>query len=216
MLWRVSKARPGRVLPASFIQPCISVEASKVPSGPGWVHEIKHDGYRMQVRKDGDRVRLFTRRGFDWTERYGWLVESVARLKAETLTIDGELVCAGADGIADFARLHSRCADHEVFLYGFDLLEWNGEDLRPRPLLERKAVLTKILRRAPAGIRLVDHAAGDGQALFEAACRMGLEGIVSKKIDRPYKPGPKPCSHWVKVKNRRAPAYLRVRDGADG
>ncbi len=216
MLWRVSKARPGRVLPASFIQPCISVEAAFVPPGPGWVHEIKHDGYRMQVRKDGNRVRLLTRRGYDWTSRYGWVVESVAKLKADTLTIDGEVVCAGPDGIADFATLHGRCHDHEAFVYGFDLMELDGEDLRPLPLIARKAALAKVLRRAPAGIRLVEHAAGDGQALFDAACRMGLEGIVSKKADRPYRPGPKPCSHWVKVKNKRSPAYLRFRDGLDG
>lgn len=116
MLWRVSKARPGRVLPASFIQPCISVEAAKAPSGPGWLHEIKHDGYRMQVRKDGNRVRLFTRRGFDWTERYPRAAAAVRKLRVETVTIDAELVCADEDGVADFARLHSRCANDEAFL----------------------------------------------------------------------------------------------------
>jgi bifunctional non-homologous end joining protein LigD len=183
--------------------------------GDGWLHEIKHDGYRMQVRKDGNRVRLFTRRGFDWTERYGWVVESVAKLSAKTLTIDGELVVAGADGVADFARLHSRCADNEAFLYGFDLLEVDGEDLRPQPLLDRKAALAKVLRRAPAGV-LVEHADGMGQQLFEAACEMGLEGIVSKKADRPYRSGPKKCLSWVKVKNKRAPPYMRFHDGLDG
>lgn len=100
---------------------------------PCWFHEIKHDGYRMQLRKRGNRVRLFTRRGFDWTERYRWVVQSAFKLKAEDVTLDGELVCAGHDGIAEFSRLHSRRFDHEAFLYVFDLLEVGGEDWRSQP-----------------------------------------------------------------------------------
>lgn len=214
MLWRVSK--PGRLLPASFIQPCLATDAAKVPTGPGWVHEIKHDGYRMQLRKSGDRIRLFTRRGFDWTERYPWVVESAVALPAQSCTLDGEIICAGDDGIADFAKLHSRCFDHQAFYYGFDLLELDGEDLKPQPLVKRKAALAKLLRKAPAGVRLCEHDEGDGEALFQAACRMGLEGIVSKKITSPYRPGPKRCLAWVKVKNKEAPGYRRVRDGMEG
>lgn len=88
------------------------------------------------------------------------------QLEVKSLTIDGEFVVAGADGIADYSWLHSRCADHEAFLYGFDLLEWNGADIRMAP--------------ARTGLRLVEHDAGDGQALLDAACRMGLEGIVEE------------------------------------
>jgi ATP-dependent DNA ligase len=149
MLWR-SKPRPGRVLPATFIQPCIASQASKVPAGGGWLHEIKHDGYRMQVRKDGDRVRLFTRRGFDWTERYPLAAAGARKLKAATLTLDCELVVPDAVGVANFDKLHSRCADGEAFLYAFDIMELDGMDLKPLPLIERKAALAKLLRRGQA------------------------------------------------------------------
>jgi bifunctional non-homologous end joining protein LigD len=216
MLWRASKSRPGRVLPACFIEPCIATESHKVPAGPGWIHEVKHDGYRMQVRKDGDRVRLFARRGFDWTDRYPRAVAGVRRLKVETVTIDAELVCAGPDGVADFARLHSRCFDDEAFLWAFDVMELDGADLRPLALVARKARLAKLLRRGHDGIHLCEHDEGHGAALFEAACKMGLEGIVSKRADSRYKPGPKPFDYWRKTKNKRAPGYLRFRDGLEG
>ena len=212
MLWRVSK--PARSLSPGFIQPCLATEAARVPSGPGWVHEIKHDGYRMQLRKRGGRVRLFTRRGFDWSDRYGWVVEAAAKLRADSLTLDGELVCAGEDGVSDFSRLHSRCFDHEAFLYAFDLLELEGESWRDRPLVERKGALSRLLRRSPPGVRYCEHDDGDGTALFRAACRMGLEGIVSKRAWSLYRPGR--SRSWVKTKNKDAPGYMRVRDGLDG
>ncbi len=213
MLWRVS-SRSRRALPIGFIQPCLAVEADKVPSTFGWVHEIKHDGYRMQLRMAAGRARLFTRRGFDWTTRYPWPSESAVGLRVRAATIDGELVCADEDGIADFARLHSRCHDGEAFLYAFDLLELDGEDLRPLPLADRKARLAKLLSRSGSGLRLVEHDEGDGKRLFAAACRMGLEGIVSKRLDSPYRSGR--CKSWIKVKNPKAPSVLRVRDGLEG
>ena len=129
MLWRVT-SRSRRALPFGFIQPCLAVDADKVPSAAGWAHEIKHDGYRMQVRIADGRIRLFTRRGFDWTARYSWVAESAAALRVPSATIDGELVCVGKDGIADFSKLHSRCHDGEAFLYAFDLIEHDGENLR--------------------------------------------------------------------------------------
>lgn len=215
MLWRV-KSRPERLLPAKFIQPCIAVAAEKVPTGPGWIHEIKHDGYRMQVRKDGERVRLYTRRGYDWTARYPRAAAAVAALKVRSVVLDCELVCVDTRGIADFARLHSRGYDDEAILYAFDVMEIAGEDVKALPLGERKAILARALRQNAHGLHLVDHDAGDGAALFRAACKMGLEGIVSKKITSRYKPGPKPFPAWVKVKNKSAPGYLRFRDGLDG
>jgi bifunctional non-homologous end joining protein LigD len=120
MLCRAS--RKPRVLPTSFIQPCVASESAKVPSGPGWVHEIKHDGYRMLVRKSGDRVRLFTRNGFDWTERYPWVVEAARGLRAKDCVIDREIVVAGKDGVSGFEKLHSRCIDQHAFFKSFDLL----------------------------------------------------------------------------------------------
>jgi bifunctional non-homologous end joining protein LigD len=211
MLWRASSQR--RSLPPGFIEPCIPTAAKKVPSGPGWIHEIKHDGYRMQVRKNGDRVRLFTRRGFDWTERYPAVRTAAAKLKAQTLTIDGELVVPGKGGIASFEKLHSRISDADAILFAFDLLELDGEDLRKRPLGERKAMLARLLKPA-SGIHLSEHDDSDGEALFRAACRMGMEGIVSKRVSSAYRSGR--SESWIKVKNKRAPGYLRVHDGLDG
>jgi bifunctional non-homologous end joining protein LigD len=212
------------MLPACFIQPCLGVDADKVPTGPGWIHEIKHDGYRMQVRKDGDRIRLLTRRGFDWTDRYPRAVAAARKIKTQSFTMDGEIVCVGEDGIADFARLHSRCFDGEAIFYAFDLMEIDGEDMKAVPLIERKARLAEHvnfsgLKRGGKnyhGIHLVDHDPGDGAVLFRAACKVGLEGIVSKRAASRYMPGPKRCQSWRKIKNKSAPGYMRVRDGMEG
>ena len=212
MLWRV-KARAIARKPASFIELCVASERTSVPVGQGWIHEIKHDGYRMQVRKDGDRLRLFTRRGFDWTDRYPLAAAGARKLKAQSATLDCELVCCDSNGIADFARLHSRVFDNEAFLFAFDLMELNGEDLTSQPLIERKAALAGLLGRRAFGVHAVDYDTGDGPALFRAACDMGLEGIISKRAESKYRPGPKKCESWVKVKNKRAPGYMRFRDG---
>jgi ATP-dependent DNA ligase len=120
----------------------------------------------------------------------------------------------GKNGVADFAKLHSRIHDSAAVFYAFDLLELDGEDLRKRPLSERKAMLAKVMQRAPAGMHLSEHDDGDGEALFRAACRMGLEGIISKKLTSPYQSGKSRL--WVKVKNKRAPGYLRVHDNLEG
>jgi bifunctional non-homologous end joining protein LigD len=129
MLIRASttKKRPG------LIEPCIPTLASRPPVGPQWVHEIKHDGYRLIARKMDGRVRLFTRRGYDWTDRYPRIVEAVAALQHSSATIDGEAVCCNANGLSIFQELHSRQHNDRAFLYAFDLLEFNGEDYRPQP-----------------------------------------------------------------------------------
>ena len=99
---------PRRVFPVGFVEPCIPTLAAKPPSGPGWVHEIKHDGYRLIVRRDGDTVRLFTRRGHDWPDRYPAIASAAAKLRAKSFTLDGEAVVAGADGVAVFDAPHPR------------------------------------------------------------------------------------------------------------
>jgi len=113
-----------------------TTRADNPPTGPNWVHEIKHDGYRLIVRKSGDRVRLFTRRGYDWTDRYPLIRDAVASLRENALVIDGEAVYCDLDGVANFEKLHSRAHDGRVFLYAFDLLELGGVDLRSQPLEE--------------------------------------------------------------------------------
>src|SRR5271165_1349709 len=142
---------------SGYVPPCIPTRAIKPPSGPGWVHEIKHDGYRLQVRRDGDAVRLFTRRGYDWSARYPAIAATAARLRATSFTIDGEAVVCGPDGIAIFDALHRRGTVSEAMLYAFDLLELDGEDLRCLPLGERKKRLARLLDKRRLGIVLSAH-----------------------------------------------------------
>jgi bifunctional non-homologous end joining protein LigD len=155
-------------------------------------------------------VRLFTRRGFDWTERYPIIRKAVAALPSTSATIDGEAVCCDDAGVAVFEKLHSRAHDGEAFLYAFDLLELDGEDWRPRPLEERKARLEMLLAKAPAGIRYSEHLEGDGAAIFALACGLGCEGIVSKHRERSYRSGPSKA--WLKIKNPAAPGVTRFED----
>jgi bifunctional non-homologous end joining protein LigD len=132
-----SRLRP---FPAGFIEPCLPTAARVPPSGPGLVHEIKHDGYRLIARLDGRRARLFSRRGHDWTERFPRIRAALAVLRARSATMDGEaVVCCPKTGLSLFDRLHSGRHDGAVILYAFDLLELNGLDLRPLPIEERKA-----------------------------------------------------------------------------
>lgn len=192
--------------------PCIPTHATKVPSHTDWLHEIKHDGYRLIVQRDGKRVRLWTRNGYDWSGRFPRIVEAALRHPTNSFVLDGEAVLLGVDGISDFAGLHSRQFDHEVQYYAFDIMVNAGEDIRPEPLFLRKGALAKMLRRRVDGIILNDFERGEiGPDLFTAACRMGLEGLVSKRRDRPYRAGRSP--HWIKVKNPTSPAMLRAKDG---
>src|SRR3981081_4146335 len=111
-------------------EPCIPTRGTRVPAGPDCCHEIKHDGYRLIVQRDGKRVRLFTRNGHDWTDRYPLIVEAALKNRTRSFVIDGEAVLLGVDGISDFNGLHSRRHNHEVLLYAFDILALDGDDLR--------------------------------------------------------------------------------------
>src|SRR5215467_13469022 len=133
-------------LPAGFVIPAQPVLASRPPSGPSWVHEIKHDGYRLIVRRDGPTVRLYTRNAYDWTARLPAIAAAAERIKAESFTIDREAVVVGPDGLSRFEELRRRSAAHAAILYAFDLIEHDGEDLRVRPFLDRKAALARLLR----------------------------------------------------------------------
>jgi bifunctional non-homologous end joining protein LigD len=190
---------------------CIPTRGTKVPDRPDWLHEIKYDGYRLRVELNGDHVRLITRNGYDWTGRYPWIAESALKNRIKQFVVDGEAVVLGVDGVPDFNALHSRKQDDEVQLYAFDILALNGDDLRPLPLSMRKTNLARLLARRPEGIFVAPFEQGEiGPDLFRAACNMGLEGMVSKRADRPYRGGRSP--DWVKVKNRQHPAYGRVKD----
>jgi bifunctional non-homologous end joining protein LigD len=190
-------------------QPCLPTRGAEVPSGPDFIHEVKYDGYRLLVERDDDRVRLFSRNGTEWTKRYLWIVEAARKIRQQRFVLDGEAVVLGVDGIADFNALHSRQHDEEVQFCAFDILVEGSEDLRKLPLHLRKNSLQRLLRRRPEGIFVNPFERGEiGPELFLAACRMGLEGLVSKHRERPYQAGR--SRHWIKVKNRKHPAIYRV------
>jgi bifunctional non-homologous end joining protein LigD len=193
-----------------YVPPCSPTRAHKARSGTGWVHEIKHDGYRLQVRREGETVRLFTRRGHDWSGRYPAIAVTAMLLRARSFTLDGEAVVCGPDGVAIFDALHRRGTVTEAMLYAFDVLELNGEDLRGLPLGDRKRRLVRLLGGRRLGIVLSDHTNDDGAMIFRQACRMGLEGIVSKRLTAPYRSGP--SRDWLKVKNPDSPAMVRARE----
>jgi bifunctional non-homologous end joining protein LigD len=163
--------------------------------------------FRVIARKAGERVRLYSRPGNDLTYRFPLIVEAVAKLRSQSCIIDGEAVSCGDDGIASFNRIRYRRHDADVFMWAFDLIERNGDDLRRDPLNVRKATLTSVLARAAPGLRLNEHLEADGPDVFDHACMLGLEGIVSKRKDSQYRSGRSP--HWIKSKNPNAPAVKR-------
>jgi bifunctional non-homologous end joining protein LigD len=179
-----------------------------VPATPEWLHEIKYDGYRLRLERDGDRVRLITRGGYDWTKRYPRIVEAARRNRQPRFVVDGEAIVRGVDGYSDFNTLHSNRHDEEVELIAFDILALDGDDLRNLPLSMRKANLQRLLNRRSDGIFVSEFEQGEiGPDLYRKACEFGLEGLVSKRADRPYRGGR--SKHWIKVKNRSHPATGR-------
>jgi ATP-dependent DNA ligase len=179
----------------------------KLPSGSEWLHEIKHDGFRVIARKNGAQVRLYSRPGNDLTYRFPLIVETLASLRSRSCIIDGEAVACDDNGVALFNRVRYRHHDESIFLYAFDLIELNGDDLRPDPLEGRKATLEITLAKAGPGIRFNEHMEGDGETVFRHACKLGLESIVSKRKDSAYRSGRSP--DWLKMKNADAPAVKR-------
>ena len=205
-----------RELPAGFIEPCLPTSGRCPPSDEGWLHEIKHDGFRVIARKNDRRVRLYSRPGNDLTERFPLIVEAVAALNARSCIIDGEAVACDDDGIASFERICYRHYDKTVFLYAFDLIELNGDDLRREPFMVRKATLASLIGQemlagllgsAVPGLRFNEHIEADGPTVFQHACKLGLEGIVSKHKNSRYISGR--SLHWIKSKNPDAPAVKR-------
>ena len=159
------------------------------------------------ARRDPIGIRLLTRNGHDWAPRYPLIVEAVDRLKVRSCLIDGEAVACDENGLAVLQRLRRKPTGKHVFLYAFDLLELDGQDLRCEPLETRKATLASLLRRSLPGLRLNEHLAHDGDSVFRYACKMGLEGIVSKRLGSRYRSGR--SKDWLKFKNPDAPAVKR-------
>jgi bifunctional non-homologous end joining protein LigD len=196
-----------RTLAAGFIAPCLPTKTDKLPSGSQWLHEIKHDGFRVIARKDGERVRLYSRPGNDLTFRFPLIAEALTRLRSRSCIIDGEAVACDDNGVASFDLIRNHRANGSVFLYAFDLIELNGDDLRRDPLQVRKATLASIVAKARPGLRLNELIGADGPTVFAHTCKMGLEGIVSKRKDSAYRSGRSP--DWLKMKNANAPAVKR-------
>lgn len=193
---------------AGFIEPCLPSLATKPPNGPEWIHEIKHDGYRLMICRDTAGMRLLTRRGYDWTARFPAIASAASVLRAKSFLIDGEAVCCDDKGIAVFDKLRQRRNEWSVFLVAFDLLELNGRDLRREPIEIRKAGLARLLRNAEPGLQLSEHIEHEAAIVFEHACKLGLEGIVSKRRGSRYQSGR--SSLWLKSKNPEAPAVRRL------
>jgi bifunctional non-homologous end joining protein LigD len=183
------------------------VPANRRQAGPNWPWLA---GYRLQIHVRDGRVRLYTITGADWSKRYPLIVEAAVRIGGSAI-LDAEVVWVGLDGVPDFDALHSRVNDRSAVALAFDLMSLDGEDFRHEPFSERKAVLRKVLRRSRRGIQYVEHSEGDGREMFKAICKLGLEGIVSKKLDAPYKSGPSKA--WLKIKKPNAPAATRAIDG---
>jgi bifunctional non-homologous end joining protein LigD len=197
------KALARRAALPDFVAPSLATLADTAPERGNWIHEIKFDGYRIQARLDGGKVKLLTRRGLDWTRKFPTIAEAIAKLPAQTALIDGELVVEGGDGISNFSLLQEDLKngrhDRMVF-YMFDLMHLNGEDLRPMPLDARKQTLARLLaktvRHGP--LRLSESLDEPGPVLLKHACKLGLEGIVSKRADAAHRSG---RGHdWVKTK----------------
>jgi bifunctional non-homologous end joining protein LigD len=195
-------------LQAGFIPPCLPMMAPRPPSGPFWLHEIKHDGFRIIARKDSKRVRLYDRLGNDLTQRFPLVVGAMARLPS--CTIDGEAVACDDSGVPSFDLLRRRQRDDRAFLCAFDLIELAGDDRRRDPLELRKFDLSRLLADAPPGLVLnnwIDGDKVDGTTVFEQVCSLGLEGIVSKRKDSRYISGRSP--YWLKMKNPTSEAVRR-------
>ncbi|AMJ61921.1 DNA ligase D [Bosea sp. PAMC 26642] len=197
------KAPEGELLP-SFVPPCLATLQEKAPAGEAWLHEVKFDGYRMQARVSDGKTRLLTRSGLDWTDRFGATLEqALSRLPCDSAIIDGEVVALGENSVSSFSALQdalSEARTEYLVYFAFDLLHLDGEDLRGEPLLARKERLEALLSAIPAKapLRYSEHFREPGQTMLRHACRMGLEGVISKRADAPYRSGR--GRDWVKSK----------------
>jgi len=183
-----------RTRPLGIIEPCLPSPAKATPSGPGWIHEIKHDGFRIMARHDTAGVRLITRHRNDFTDRFPFIATAVKALPARSCVIDGEAIVCDENGLAVFDLIRGHGSNASAVLCAFDLLELDGKDLRRRPIEERKDLLAKLLHDSDSdlGIVLNKHYEEDGETVFREACRLGCEGIVSKKLGSTYRRGRSP------------------------
>lgn len=207
---KVAKSRPKRKVGRAPIPPFQPVQLAtlvdSVPQGRQWLHEIKFDGYRALVAAKGKDVRIYTRSGLDWSEKFAPLIRQFVVLDLPSCLIDGEITAPDDEGNPDFSRLqnvlkrgHGAQGDKDALsFHAFDLLELEGEDLKSLPTVERKQRLAALLGLAQPPIHVADHVIGGGETLLRAMCDAGQEGIIAKRADAPY--APKRTQNWLKVK----------------
>jgi bifunctional non-homologous end joining protein LigD len=208
MKWRPSSRVT--LLKSGFIEPCIPTAANKAPAGGDWLYELKHDGYRLMVRRDGDRVRIYSRRGADFTPASRASSMPFASSRSSPSCSTAKASVYDQAGMPSFDLIHSKQYDGEASLIAFDLLEVDGEDVRRKDLLARKLRLKMSVARLKSGTEYNDHLQGDGAQIFAHACGLGHEGIVAKRSDLGYESGR--SKRWLKIKNPDSAAMQRVRD----
>jgi len=187
--------------PPKWIKPQLTRLVDEAPTGKEWLHEIKYDGYRMHAQIDGDRIQLLTRTGLDWSHRYKRTIEALRSLKVKSAYLDGELRALNADGLPVFSRLQAAMDEgrtDQLVFFAFDLLFLNGQSTAQLPLIKRKERLERLFNKEIQGLRYSEHVFTDGPRFREYACKLGLEGIISKRIDPPYAPNDRGL--WVKSK----------------
>jgi len=187
--------------PPKWIKPQLTRLVAEAPAGLGWVHEIKYDGYRMHARIDGRQVKLLTRTGLDWSHRYRRTIEALQSVKVKSAYLDGELCALNGEGVPVFSRLQAAMDEgktDQLVFFAFDLLFLNGESTAGLPLIARKERLQRLFKKEIPGLRYSEHVEGDGLQFCAQACKLGLEGAISKRADRPYAPGDR--GTWVKSK----------------
>jgi bifunctional non-homologous end joining protein LigD len=185
------------------IEPCLPRGAKQPPAGPGWIHEIKHDGYRIMAERNHGRVRLYSRNGYDFADRFPLAAAAIRKLPVRSCLLDGEAIVCDANGLAVFDLLR-RWRGDDVVLCAFDLLELDGEDLRRVPIEERKAALAKLLRRPIDGIAFNEHYGGEGEIIYKHACaRLRGDRIKAPRFD-------------VSLRSRRVLAEGQESGGAGG
>lgn len=210
--WQKANPRKGKP-PPEAIPPLLPTLVKSIPEGDRWLHEVKWDGYRIIVQKDERSIRIFTRNLHDWTGRFPTIVQAVGQLGASEATIDGEAVVMDERGLSSFsaiqAALGSGGRKQDILLVAFDLLKLNDEDLRQRRFLERRAALLELLGEPPpSGIMISEAFEDGGPSLYEHACRLGMEGIVSKLRDSVYVSGRR--REWVKTKCVKSGDFIAI------
>ncbi len=197
------------------VDPCVAMLVDRPPRGPEWAFEVKWDGYRLAVHVEPGRIRIITRGGYDWTDRFPSIAAEASQLGVTTAILDGEAVVLDDKGRSDFGMLQRalgrRPAAHEpgeIVLFAFDILYLDGQDLRRLPLSERRRLLEPIVAGGDGAIRLSEEVDADGDELLRVACAHGLEGIIAKHRDRPYRSGRHPW--WLKIKCKRRDRFAIV------